>query len=176
MAETPHPPVDTKAAIADLESTFADELTALTVPWQGAPAPDPTLLVLNEQLAESLHLDVDTLRTADGVAVLSGTSAPPGAKPVAMAYAGHQFGGYTPLLGDGRALLLGELMTDDGRRLDLHLKGDAAKAAYLDLVEVSDDRVWSMAEDGTPNPDHTHWLGFPDRTALGLTLETREEE
>ena len=123
MAETPHPPVDTKPAIADLESTFADELTALTVPWQGAPAPDPTLLVLNEQLAESLHLDVDTLRTADGVAVLSGTSAPPGAKPVAMAYAGHQFGGYTPLLGDGRALLLGELMTDDGRRLDLHLKG-----------------------------------------------------
>lgn len=121
MVETPHPPVDTKAAIAGLESTFADELTALTVPWQGAPSPDPTLLVLNEQLVESLHLDVETLRSAEGAAVLSGTTPPPGAKPVAMAYAGHQFGGYTPLLGDGRALLLGELKTDDGRRIDLHL-------------------------------------------------------
>ena len=57
--------------------------------------------------------------------------------------------------------------------LDLHLKGDAAKAEYLDLVEVAEEGVWSTAEDGTPNPEHTYWAGFPDRTAKGLRLEAR---
>ncbi|MFD6057518.1 YdiU family protein [Rhodococcus wratislaviensis] len=122
MAAIPDSTVSTNTAVAGLESTFADELGALTVPWQGAPAPDPTLLVLNEQLAASLRLDVQALRSEDGVGVLSGSTAPAGAKPVAMAYAGHQFGGYAPLLGDGRALLLGEL-TNSGQRVDLHLKG-----------------------------------------------------
>lgn len=109
--------------VAGLESTFADELGALTVPWQGAAAPDPQLLVVNEQLAASLGLDVTVLQSADGVGVLSGSTVPVGATPVAMAYAGHQFGGYAPILGDGRALLLGELVTNDGQRVDLHLKG-----------------------------------------------------
>jgi uncharacterized protein YdiU (UPF0061 family) len=113
----------TNTAVTGLESTFADQIAALTVPWEGAHAPDPTLLVLNEQLAASLGLDTQTLRSEDGVGVLSGSTAPVGAKPVAMAYAGHQFGGYTPLLGDGRALLLGELTNSDGQRVDLHLKG-----------------------------------------------------
>ena len=113
----------TATTVAGLESTFADELSALTVPWQGAAAPDPQLLVVNEPLAASLQLDVEGLRSVDGVGVLSGSTAPVGAKPVAMAYAGHQFGGYAPILGDGRALLLGELLTSDGRRVDLHLKG-----------------------------------------------------
>lgn len=113
----------TTPAIVGLESTYADQLSALAVPWQGADAPDPRLLVVNEPLATSLGLDVERLRSDDGVRVLSGASAPEGSTPVAMAYAGHQFGGYTPLLGDGRALLLGELVTSDGRRVDLHLKG-----------------------------------------------------
>ncbi len=60
--------------------------------------------------------------------------------------------------------------------LDLHLKGDSGKAAYLDLVEVAEEGVWSMAEDGTPNPDHSYWRGFPDRTAIGLRLELRAGE
>jgi uncharacterized protein YdiU (UPF0061 family) len=123
MAAIPDITEGTNTAVVGLESTFADKVSALTVPWQGAQAPDPTLLVLNEQLATSLGLDVQALRSEDGVAVLSGSTAPAGAKPVAMAYAGHQFGGFTPLLGDGRALLLGELTSDEGRRLDLHLKG-----------------------------------------------------
>ncbi len=113
----------TNPAITGLESTFAEQLSALAVPWQGADAPDPRLLVVNEPLAISLGLDVDVLRSVDGVEVLSGASAPVGATPVAMAYAGHQFGGYTPLLGDGRALLVGELVGDNGERVDLHLKG-----------------------------------------------------
>jgi len=123
MAAIPDSTVRTNTAVPGLASTFADELGALTVPWQGAPVPDPTMLVLNEQLAASLRLDVHALRSGDGVGVLSGSAAPTGAKPVAMAYAGHQFGGYVPLLGDGRALLLGELTNGDGQRVDLHLKG-----------------------------------------------------
>ncbi|WP_424806642.1 protein adenylyltransferase SelO [Rhodococcus sp. 27YEA15] len=113
----------TGAALAGLESTFADELGPLTVPWQGADAPDSRLLVVNEQLAASLQLDVAELRGADGIGVLSGSTAPIGANPVAMAYAGHQFGSYAPILGDGRALLLGERVNTAGRRVDVHLKG-----------------------------------------------------
>ncbi|WP_072806199.1 protein adenylyltransferase SelO [Rhodococcoides yunnanense] len=113
---------DTQSSLlAGLESTFADEVEGLTVPWQGASAPAPRVLVLNEQLASSLGLNVDDLR--DSPEILAGSTAPAGAKPVAMAYAGHQFGGYAPRLGDGRALLLGELVDAAGSRVDLHLKG-----------------------------------------------------
>ena len=113
----------TSTAVPGLESTFADEFGDLTVPWKGAQAPDPALLVLNEQLAAELRLDAVVLRSEEGVGVLSGSAVPDRAAPVAMAYAGHQFGGYAPLLGDGRALLLGELADQGGRRVDLHLKG-----------------------------------------------------
>ena len=123
MATIPDFPTGTSTAVSGLESTFVDEMGGLAVPWQGAEVPDPKLLVLNEDLAASLGLDAASLRTDDGVAVLAGSAVPVGAKPVAMAYAGHQFGGYAPLLGDGRALLLGELVDADGRRADLHLKG-----------------------------------------------------
>ncbi|AHD19742.1 hypothetical protein Y013_03010 [Rhodococcus pyridinivorans SB3094] len=123
MTAIPDFPVGTNTTISGLGSSFADELSGLSVPWQGAEAPDPELLALNEDLAVSLGLDVAALRSADGVAVLAGAEVPAGAKPVAMAYAGHQFGGYAPLLGDGRALLLGELVDADGGRVDLHLKG-----------------------------------------------------
>jgi serine/tyrosine/threonine adenylyltransferase len=79
--------------------------------------------VLDEPLAATLGLDPAWLRTRDGVRLLVGTGLPDHATPVAQAYAGHQFGGYVPRLGDGRALLLGELVDADGRVYDLHLKG-----------------------------------------------------
>ncbi|MGN5240190.1 protein adenylyltransferase SelO [Rhodococcus sp. SJ-3] len=123
MAAIPDSPVDAHTATFGFESTFVDELGDLSVSWQGAEVPDPTLLVLNDQLAAQLRLDEGTLRSDEGIAVLSGAATPSDATPVAMAYAGHQFGGYAPLLGDGRALLLGELVDRDGRRTDLHLKG-----------------------------------------------------
>lgn len=116
-------PTRTSSAIVGLECTFADRLPQLSVPWRGADAPEPTLLVVNEELAAALGLDVAALRSADGVAILSGAAAPADATPVATAYAGHQFGGYAPTLGDGRALLLGELIDVDGHRVDLQLKG-----------------------------------------------------
>ncbi len=119
----PDSPARISTAISGFTRTFADALTPLTVPWRSADAPDPTLLVLNEQLAESLGLEVEALRSDDGIAILSGAAAPADATPVATAYSGHQFGGYTPLLGDGRALLLGELVDTHGTRIDLQLKG-----------------------------------------------------
>ncbi|PNI09706.1 YdiU family protein [Arthrobacter sp. AFG7.2] len=106
-----------------LEGRFARELAELAVPWQAEEAPDPEILVLNEALAGDLGLAPEYLRTPEGVRLLLGNHVPAGATPVAQAYAGHQFGGYSPLLGDGRALLLGEIADDGGQLRDLHLKG-----------------------------------------------------
>jgi uncharacterized protein YdiU (UPF0061 family) len=107
----------------EFDNSFVRELAGLYEPWQAATAPAPELLVLNEDLAAELGVDADALRAPEGVAVLAGNAAPAGASPVAQAYAGHQFGGYSPRLGDGRALLLGEVLDIQGRRRDLHLKG-----------------------------------------------------
>jgi uncharacterized protein YdiU (UPF0061 family) len=106
-----------------LEDTFVRELEGLYLHWRGAEVPDPRLLVLNEPLAAELGADPAALRAPEGVAVLAGSLAPGGATTVAQAYAGHQFGGYSPRLGDGRALLLGEVVDVHGNRRDLHLKG-----------------------------------------------------
>jgi uncharacterized protein YdiU (UPF0061 family) len=106
-----------------LDDRFARTVPELAVPWQAEPTPEPQLLTLNEPLAAELGLDPVALRSADGLGLLTGTVVPPGAHPVAQAYAGHQFGGFNPRLGDGRALLLGELVDRDGRVRDLHLKG-----------------------------------------------------
>jgi serine/tyrosine/threonine adenylyltransferase len=105
------------------DNSFVRELAGLYEPWKAVPAPEPELLVLNDGLAEELGVDPEVLRSPGGVAVLVGNSVPDGAVPVAQAYAGHQFGGYSPRLGDGRALLLGEFLDTQGRRRDLHLKG-----------------------------------------------------
>lgn len=106
-----------------LDNRFARELPEMAIPWQGEAAPDPRLLALNEPLATELGLDPDWLRSPEGIGLLLGTAVPGAATPVAQAYAGHQFGGYVPRLGDGRALLLGELIDTAGRTRDLHLKG-----------------------------------------------------
>lgn len=105
------------------DGRFARELAELAVPWQAEEAQDPKLLVLNEALADELGLDPGYLRSPEGVRLLVGNRLPEGATPVAQAYAGHQFGGYSPLLGDGRALLLGEITDSNGRLRDIHLKG-----------------------------------------------------
>ena len=86
------------------------------------PVDSPELIVLNKNLAKSSGLDVHALQSKDGVGVLSGNNIPEGALPIAQAYAGHQFGYFT-MLGDGRALLLGEQLTPQGQRFDVQLKG-----------------------------------------------------
>ena len=98
-----------------LQDRFFRELSELAVPWKAQALPDARLLVLNESLSAELGLDVDWLRSPAGLRFLAGNWVPEGATPVAQAYSGHQFGGYVPRLGDGRALLLGELMDNTGR-------------------------------------------------------------
>jgi serine/tyrosine/threonine adenylyltransferase len=83
---------------------------------------EPWLIKLNEPLAEELGLDVEVLKR-DGAAIFSGNLVPEGAEPLSMAYAGHQFGHFVPLLGDGRAILLGEVIDRNGNRRDIQLKG-----------------------------------------------------
>lgn len=83
----------------------------------------PRLVKLNEGLARELGLDPDYLSSPEGVDILAGNRVPTGAEPLAMAYAGHQFGGFSPQLGDGRAILLGEVIDRNGQRRDIQLKG-----------------------------------------------------
>ncbi len=106
-----------------LQGRFVRELPELAVRWQAEAAPEPTLLAFNEPLAADLGLDPAWLRSPDGLGLLVGTTIPGDATPAAQAYAGHQFGGFVPRLGDGRALLLGEIVDASGRVRDLHLKG-----------------------------------------------------
>jgi uncharacterized protein YdiU (UPF0061 family) len=108
--------------VALLQQRYATALPELALPSVAAAAPDPRIVVLNEPLAAELGLAPDRLRSPEGVGLLTGTVVPEGATPVAQAYAGHQFGGFARL-GDGRALLLGELVDAEGRLRDLHLKG-----------------------------------------------------
>jgi len=90
-----------------------------------APTPvvAPRLVKLNRNLAVQLGLDPDRLASSEGVEILAGRRVPEGAAPIAMAYAGHQFGHFVPQLGDGRAILLGEVIDASGVRRDIQLKG-----------------------------------------------------
>lgn len=87
------------------------------------PVRAPRLVRLNEALAVEIGFDPEALRRAEGVAVLAGNTLAEGAEPIALAYAGHQFGHFVPQLGDGRAILLGEVVGPDGNRRDIQLKG-----------------------------------------------------
>lgn len=100
------------------EQTYASQLEGMSLPVRGDTPPEPALVFLNEELARELGLDPEELRSPDGVAMLAG-----GTEGLAMAYAGHQFGGFSAQLGDGRAMLLGEVIDTHGHRRDIHLKG-----------------------------------------------------
>ncbi len=104
------------------DNTYATELEGFYQPIAPEGFPEPRLLLLNEALCAELGLDANALR-ASAAQIVAGNEVPEGAAPLAQAYAGHQFGGLTPQLGDGRALLLGEVLDPKGRRVDLQLKG-----------------------------------------------------
>src|SRR6202046_4481000 len=87
------------------------------------PVAAPRLVKLNVELARNLGLDPDALASPRGVEILAGNRVAEGAEPMALAYAGHQFGHFVPQLGDGRAVLLGEVVGRDGVRRDVQLKG-----------------------------------------------------
>ena len=87
------------------------------------PVAQPELIKLNAGLAEKLDLDIAVLSSDEMANVFAGNLVPSGAEPISLAYAGHQFGGWSPQLGDGRAVLLGEVVDRDGVRRDIQLKG-----------------------------------------------------
>jgi len=102
------------------------------------PVRKPELIRLNRRLARQLGLDPDMLESPIGAEILAGNRVPLGAEPLAMAYAGHQFGGFVPELGDGRAILLGEVAGEGGMRRDIHLKG----AGRTPFSRGGDGRSW----------------------------------
>ncbi len=105
----------------EFDNSYADELEGFYVSCSGAEAPSPELIKMNLPLAVSIGLTNENQHEL--AQVLSGSQAPLGASPLAQVYAGHQFGGFSPQLGDGRALLLGEVLNKAGKRLDVQLKG-----------------------------------------------------
>jgi serine/tyrosine/threonine adenylyltransferase len=125
------------------------------------PAPRP--IRVNRELAAQLGVDADWLASDEGTRTIAGNAVPAGAEPIATAYAGHQFGGFNPQLGDGRALLLGEVLTPGGERFDLQLKG-------------SGPTPWSRGGDGRSPigpvlreyivSEAMHRLGVPTTRAL----------
>jgi len=110
----------------DFDNSYARLPDVFHARMQPVPVSGPSLIRLNEALAESLGLDPAALASNEGLQALAGNRPAAGADPLAMAYAGHQFGNFVPQLGDGRALLLGEVVDRAGVRRDIHLKGSGA--------------------------------------------------
>jgi uncharacterized protein YdiU (UPF0061 family) len=106
-----------------LDNSYARELPGCYVAWPPAPVAAPRLLYFNRELAHELGLGLDAADPDELAALFSGKALPEHAAPIAQAYAGHQFGNFSPQLGDGRALLIGEIIDCHGRRRDLAFKG-----------------------------------------------------
>ncbi len=107
----------------NFDNSFARNLEGFFATCKAEPSVAPKLLQFNQGLAEELGLDPIALDSEAGLAIFSGNVTPEGSEPIAQAYAGHQFGGFAPQLGDGRALLLGEVIDIQQRRRDIQLKG-----------------------------------------------------
>jgi len=105
------------------DNTYARDLPGFSVPWQPATVPAPRLLHFNAVLARELGLPLEEATPDQLAALFAGNTLPEGATPIAQAYAGHQFGQFSPQLGDGRALLLGEVIDRQGHRRDIAFKG-----------------------------------------------------
>ena len=147
------------------ENSYTQTLPELAVTWNSDVAPSPKALIVNEAVAQSFNLDPQFLKTEAGARFLLGNELVDSCTPMALAYAGHQFGGYSPRLGDGRALLLGELLNTDGQRFDLHLKGSGkttfsrggdGKAAIAPMMR---EHIVSEA---------MHALGIPTTRSLAI--------
>ncbi len=109
--------------LAGLQSTYADLPAQFYSALAPTPVAAPRLIKLNAELADQIGLDPAAMAEPAGVAALAGNRVPADARPIAAVYAGHQFGGFVPQLGDGRAILLGEIVGRDGVRRDIQLKG-----------------------------------------------------
>ena len=115
------PPIRFDNSYASLPERFYERRPPL-------PVAQPSLIRLNEKLAEELGINTAWLASTDGLDMLAGNCLPGNADPIAQAYAGHQFGNFVPQLGDGRAVLIGEVVDGQGRRRDIQLKGSGRTA------------------------------------------------
>jgi len=106
----------------DFDNTYAAHLDGFYSRCNAAIAPAPKIIKVNTALATQLGIDLNNLSDAQQTAIFSGNHVPDGASPLAQVYAGHQFGGFSQQLGDGRALLLGEIVVNN-KRFDIQLKG-----------------------------------------------------
>src|SRR5262249_5216021 len=122
MRTTAHRRCTLPAMQLGFQHSYAALPSRFYAPVSPTPVADPRLVVLNTRLAEDLGLDPQALER-EAAAMLSGNQLPEDAQPIAMVYAGHQFGAFVPRLGDGRAILLGELKGRDGVLRDVQLKG-----------------------------------------------------
>lgn len=109
--------------IFSFDNTYARELEGFYTPCNGDKTPAPQVLRFNAKLASELGLNTADFEGVEGASIFTGAITPVGGAALAMAYAGHQFGGFSPQLGDGRAILVGEILDHAGSRFDLHLKG-----------------------------------------------------
>lgn len=107
----------------NFNNSYASLPEAFYTKQKAAPAPAPSWIKTNDDLAAKLGIDTSFLNSDAGLNMMSGNTTADGSDPLAMVYAGHQFGGWSPRLGDGRALLLGEVIGTDGIRYDIQLKG-----------------------------------------------------
>ncbi len=110
------------------DNSFHDNMEGFYAPADPAKPLAPKLLAINHTLAARLGFYVSESDEAELARIFSGEQLPDGANPLAFAYAGHQFGHFSPQLGDGRALLLGEIIAPDGARFDIQLKGSGPTA------------------------------------------------
>ncbi|MBD7956124.1 YdiU family protein [Microbacterium sp. Sa4CUA7] len=160
----------TRPAALELGTHFAREFPEMAVPWQAQEFPDARLLVLNEPLAAELGWDATARRAGGddpaGPGLLVGAGLPDTAEPVAQVYAGHQFGAYSPRLGDGRALLLGEILDASGRPRDIHLKGSGPTPFARGGDGLA--AVGPMLREYVVS-EAMHALGIPTTRALAVT-------
>lgn len=143
---------------------YARRFPKLTAPSHGEEHPRPQLVVLNEALALELGLDPEWLASPAGIDFLLGH----GDKPVAMAYAGHQFGQLSPVLGDGRALLLGEWHTPAGDVVDLHAKG-IGRTPYSRPGSDGRGTLASMLREYL-HSEYLHAVGAPTARSLAVIV------
>jgi serine/tyrosine/threonine adenylyltransferase len=156
----------TFAAAFRFDNSFARDLEGFYVARRPAVVPAPSLLYLNEPLANELGLDISALGRDAIAAIFAGNALPEGAQPLAQAYAGHQFGGFSPQLGDGRALLLGEVIDRHGRRRDIAFKG----SGRTPFARGGDGKaaVGPMLREVLIG-EAMHALGIPTTRALAVT-------
>ncbi len=149
------------------DNSYASLPGRLFVAQPPTPVAAPSLVALNRELAEELGLDAAALASPEGVATLAGNAVAEGSRPIAQAYAGHQFGGWVPQLGDGRAVLLGEVVAPDGRRVDIQLKG----AGRTPFSRSGDGRAWlgPVLREYIVS-EAMHALGVPTTRALAAVL------